>query len=358
MKNKLKVLKSILLSGIKKLPFKLTFSITYLCNSKCKICSIWKLYPNQPNLAKDELTLEEITKIFRNLPSTISWISLSGGETFLRRDLSEIVKIAVREVPSLAIISIPTNGLLTGHILKFLEETKTVKDTIIFITFSLDGPPGIHDNIRGIEGAYEKTLNTYKEAKKLVKDRKNFYVGLETTISTLNLDYLPSFFEEVASKGEHLTVTLAHDTGYQYHLGGENENVSPRGKSREVRDIIKAVKKFKNNFKPENLLNLLYINKIPRYLENPENHVMHCSALKGSFFLSPFGKLTPCYLWNFDLGNIREHDYSIIEPWNSTKAREALEIIRNQQCPNCWTPCEAYPSMMRNFFRLNNKQGE
>ncbi|MCL5773737.1 MAG: SPASM domain-containing protein [Firmicutes bacterium] len=349
MKNKLKLLKNVILSKVRNLPYKINFAVTYICNSKCKICSIWKLYSEQPQLLKDELSLEEITKIFQNFPSTISWISLLGGEPFLRKNLSAIVHSAVKEIPSLAVISIPTNGLMENSVLTFLEETKSIKDRIIFIRFSLDGPPAVHNKIRGLESAYESTWNTYQKSKKLLKGQKNFNLGIETTVSSLNLPHLSPFLKDMASRGEAITITVAHD-GYPYHFDGINGNIFPGGKSKEVREVIGVIKNFKEKFKPENLLNLLYVRRIPQFIDNPEKHIMPCGALKSSLFMDPFGNVSPCFIWDYKLGNLRQCNYEILKLLDSQKAKEGLNVIRNHQCPNCWTPCEAYQSIISNFI--------
>jgi len=48
-------------------PLTLTFSVTNMCQSKCKTCNIWKLYIDKPELKKNELSLSEIEKIFKSL---------------------------------------------------------------------------------------------------------------------------------------------------------------------------------------------------------------------------------------------------------------------------------------------------
>lgn len=49
-------------------PYKLSFAITYMCNGRCKICGIWKKYKEKPSKIKEELSLEEIERIFEKYP--------------------------------------------------------------------------------------------------------------------------------------------------------------------------------------------------------------------------------------------------------------------------------------------------
>ena len=91
-------------------PFSVVVSISFRCNSKCRTCDVWR----KPN---DDMTVEEWDKVFANLGRTPFYITFTGGEPFLRKDLDEMVISAYRHCrPS--VITIPTNGLLTDRIVE------------------------------------------------------------------------------------------------------------------------------------------------------------------------------------------------------------------------------------------------
>ena len=46
-------------------PLTLTFSVTAACQSRCKTCNIGAVYLSNPSLAAQNLSLEEIEKVFR-----------------------------------------------------------------------------------------------------------------------------------------------------------------------------------------------------------------------------------------------------------------------------------------------------
>src|SRR5688572_32635627 len=70
-------------------PLTLTFSVTAACQSRCKTCNIGNVYLANPALAKNNLSLEEIEKVFRSL-GPIYFFNISGGEPFMRPELAEI----------------------------------------------------------------------------------------------------------------------------------------------------------------------------------------------------------------------------------------------------------------------------
>ena len=141
----------------------MTFSVTNKCQSRCKTCNIWKIYHENLYDPKDELSIEEIDRIFRSI-GHIYFFNLSGGEPFLRNDLSKIVESALEYLKP-AIIHSPTNAIASNRV---IEQTKTILDlikskgleTIVTIKPSLDGIGKLHDEIRGVPGNWEKLMST------------------------------------------------------------------------------------------------------------------------------------------------------------------------------------------------------
>ncbi len=116
------------------LPLNLIFFITSKCNARCRHCFFWR----EINKSEVRLTLPEIEKIAKSVPSLLA-LSLTGGEPFLRADLAEIASIFSR-FTSIANLQIPTNGFLTEQIVKtsreILEHCR--QDIRIVVGVSLD----------------------------------------------------------------------------------------------------------------------------------------------------------------------------------------------------------------------------
>ena len=115
------------------MPMNFTFRITHKCNSKCKTCNIWKIRDYD-----EELKLREYEKIFYTIGKPF-WVTFSGGEPFLRKDFTRIVK-KICEICNPKIITIPTNGSLYRTIPKFIKEISSFSSkTKIILNISLDG---------------------------------------------------------------------------------------------------------------------------------------------------------------------------------------------------------------------------
>ena len=128
-----------------KSPVTLIFFVTSRCNLRCSHCFYWQ----EINKSFDEeLSIDEIQKISRSFSHPL-YLSLTGGEPFLRKDLFEIIRVfhagcGTREV------GIATNGTLreaTIQTVLSVLEKRLLEN--LSIQVSLDGLEATHDSIRG-----------------------------------------------------------------------------------------------------------------------------------------------------------------------------------------------------------------
>jgi len=175
-------------------PTFLLLNVTERCNCRCTMCHIWEKKQTV------ELSLEDLIRLFHDpLLNKINHLSLTGGEPFLRRDLKDIIIQASKSLPRLKRISFPSNGLLpsliesvTINTLEELPDHITLK-----IGISLDGPREIHNQMRGVTGAFEKAVESVKRLGSL--NRPNFEVGILALVSRENLSCLPETHELLSS---------------------------------------------------------------------------------------------------------------------------------------------------------------
>jgi len=136
-------------------PFEIVWNVTYSCNLKCAHC-----YENA-GAPRPELSTEEARQVidrFSNLSGTgLPALSFSGGEPLTRKDFFELLTYARKHVNY---ISVASNGtLITKDNANKLKESGAS-----YVEISLDGAsPRIHDEFRGVKGAFEKTLDGVKK---------------------------------------------------------------------------------------------------------------------------------------------------------------------------------------------------
>ncbi|MFX0038028.1 MAG: radical SAM protein [Promethearchaeota archaeon] len=148
------------------------WEITLRCNSKCIHCG-----SRAGSARSDELTTEESLKLVNELHSCgYKGVALMGGEPLIREDWYSIAKEVKKYKMDLSIV---TNGL---NVLSHIQKLKRLN--VDCVSLSLDGGTSeTHDYLRGINGAFKKTINAMKELKK-----EKLPVSIITAINKKNLN--------------------------------------------------------------------------------------------------------------------------------------------------------------------------
>jgi radical SAM protein with 4Fe4S-binding SPASM domain len=132
-------------------PFEVVWNFTYHCNLKCKHC-----YENAGDGTRQELTTDQAKQVLDMLGRTagigLPALSFSGGEPLARKDFFDVAAYARKRI---GYVSLASNGTLITK-----DKAKQLKDVgIDYVEISIDGAtPQVHNDFRGIPGAFEKTM--------------------------------------------------------------------------------------------------------------------------------------------------------------------------------------------------------
>jgi MoaA/NifB/PqqE/SkfB family radical SAM enzyme len=135
-------------------PTTIDLFLTRACNLKCCHC-----FANGGSPLKNELTNEEWLSVFDQIEKMgVLQVRLNGGEPFMRRGIYEILSFLRHKRFQKLMI---TNGtLLTKDAIDALMQSG------ITPTISLDGATStVHDNFRGVPGAFKRTLKAIERLK-------------------------------------------------------------------------------------------------------------------------------------------------------------------------------------------------
>jgi len=334
-------------------PITLTFSVTNVCQSRCKTCNIWKIYPDKHRSFSDELTTEEIRKIFKSM-GRIYFFNISGGEPFLRKDLPEIVEAAIDFLRP-AIVHIPTNALAPEKIIsqsqRMLEILKDkAPGTALTIKPSLDGVGRLHDEIRGVKGNWDKLLETISQLSELAKQYHNLHVEIGTVVSNFNKHCLDEIEDFVHSLGvQSYRNEIAEQREEFLNIG---DPITPTGA--EYAELMKRfaekVRANLTNKRPlarvTESLRLVYYELASRIVTE-QRQVIPCYAGITNVHLTPYGELWPCCVLGYakPLGSLREVDYDFRKVWHSSRARQIRRSIKNREC-SCPLANQAYSNII------------
>lgn len=328
------------------LPYKAHLLVTWACQARCVMCDIWRRKP------VNELTLDEWTRFFRANPF-LKWLTLSGGEPFLRNDLVEIAEAAAQHCPNLYCINTPTNALAADKILKAVERLSALDLPGYVLSVSLDGPPEVHNSVRGIPTAWEKAMTVLRGAKDLQRSRSaGFKVVIEHTLLP---EAYGRFAELVAAVRKSVPEITARDffvaaasTSEHYYgnAAGVQAIQDPANRpamQRAVQDIIDA-RKSHRALDVRYLLPQLYLDMALPYVVS-RVPPMRCRATRSTIFIDPSGIVYPCNAWNRVLGRLRESDFSLRKILSAPGMKQMRRDIDAFKCGGCWTPCEASVSL-------------
>lgn len=340
-------------------PITLTFSVTNLCQSRCKTCNIWKLYPEKHQSLKDELTIDEIRRIFQSI-GHVYFFNISGGEPFLRRDLPEIVAAAINHLRP-AIVHIPTNAISTDLIASHAEKIlQTIKEsaprTILTIKPSLDGIGDLHDKIRGVKGNWKCLLETIERLLELEKRYNNLHVEVGTVVSNFNKDHLDEIEEFVHGLGlQSYRNEIAEQREEFMNIG---DPITPTAEEYE-RLMKRFSEKIRHNLankrslaRVTESLRLVYYDLAVKIIRQ-QRQVIPCYAGLTNVHMTPFGDLWPCCVLGYTktMGNVRKNNYDFWKVWHSKEAQEIRKSIKNKCC-HCPLANQAYSNIICNTGTL------
>jgi len=279
---------------------------TYRCNARCHMCNTWQ----HPSKRGEELD----PGMYDRLPS-MGTVNVTGGESFLREDLDEIITVLKKKTKRLVISS---NGFFTERILNLFK-----KHNDIGIRISIEGLPRANDELRGIKDGFDHGIRTLIELYHMgIRD-----IGFGITVSDRNAGDMIELYHLADMMGLEFATAAVHNAFYFHKF--DNKFEQPEVAVEEFRKVIGELlksKKIKDWFRAYFNYGLInYINGKPRLLP--------CEMGRDSFFLDPHGDILACNVMEESMGNLKEKSFD--EIWAGKRAEEVRQKAKN--CgKNCW----------------------
>jgi len=259
-------------------------SPTLRCSSACMHCGVWRLKERVPELSAEQWG-DLLSDPFLSMVRTL-W--LSGGEPTLRDDLAEVARRAVDALPGMKSITVATNALHPFRLEKFLEDTLPLlekRGIYAWIHISLDGPPPIHDRMRGVEGAFNSLERTVLILQRIKEKGVPIGWGFNCVITSVNARHLAETEERAAQLGGEITFNLVLPSGGFY--GGDSTSALDADDKAAARSFIgrlinRADPYYRRHY--ETVLDVL-----------TSGHRRHrCETLEATLYLDPDGTAYPC----------------------------------------------------------------
>ncbi|HEY8090427.1 MAG TPA: radical SAM protein [Polyangiaceae bacterium] len=315
-------------AGPRQLPVNLTVSVTYSCPSRCVTCDIWKK-------KVDDLSVDEYGRIFPTLQRVPIWVTVSGGDQFVRGDLDEIVRL-IRVQIEPRIVNIPMNGVITERIFDLLP--KIVHHTLgsqLVLNLSVDEIGEAHDRIRGAERNFEKLRLVADLVHDLQKTYDHVVLGVHTVISRANVQRVPEIEREARAifRPDSYIAEVAEN---RVELDTMAKDITPdvadyRRAVRHLGQVIRASRSTHPVARLVESLRLEYYELAARILEE-KRQVIECYAGLASAHLAPDGHVWGCCVRAESMGNVRDHGYDFGAVWKGAQADAFRRSVKAHEC--------------------------
>lgn len=298
----------------------LVFETTYRCNERCVHCYL----PDQTHLP--ELSLSQIDALLGEFASLGGFsIQLTGGETLVRRDFTDILKLVKKHRLMPSITSNLT--LLGDEVLQAIVDAypKSVGCSIY------SARPELHDAVTCLPGSFQKSIR----AVRLLRER-----GVPVVIKTPLMKATAPYWREIPQLADELGVEYQMDLSITAKNDG---GLSPLAQRVEdptlLRDIFSA--EFYHLYVRDEPMSHLAASIAP--------DASLCGAGAAGLAISPDGTIRPCIGLSTPLGRF-PYD-SLASVWNEspffkefgatrlrdvTPCRDCADLMYCSRCPGAW----------------------
>ena len=345
-----------LLNGKSAFPETISLLLTYQCNLRCKMCGQWgergSLKGLPPAETKIYMTMPTIERLIDEVKGFHPTITLFGGEPLLHPQWEEIVKRIKRSGLRCNMVS---NGVLLR---KHAEEA--VQLGLDEIIFSLDGPAGVHDAIRGGRGVFNRALEGFQylhDAKERY-GKKQPLINVNTVIWEENYTMLHDIVEQAARFGAE-TITFHHlifiDQGafekterilqsafncgspdWAGFIRDELPGIDPDFIIRQKQMIEQGKNSVPAFFYP-NLTDEEIRDYYTAFSFLPNSYKKRCLSPWMVAYVLPDGSVKPCLSLGYKMGNLQDAPFR--ELWNGERAVMFRRLLKERGyfpvCPRC-----------------------
>ncbi|HUO35623.1 MAG TPA: radical SAM protein [Candidatus Acidoferrum sp.] len=299
-------------------PLNIHFDLTYRCNERCVHCYL-------DHEDHGELTTCEVLEILNQLAEAGSFfLTFSGGEIFLRKDLMIILEHARRLGFDL---SLKTNALLVDAERARQLRALGVRRIQVSI-YSAD--PAVHDEITKVRGSLERSLAAIRFLKS-----EGLMVKIACPLMKQNL----ASYEQVFRLAKELDVPYVFDLTITPKLDGDTSPLAHRAAGSELLPIIQS-RGCADDTRPASPPRIdedSIASVSSSGIEGSAYDNRLCSAGHNSCYISPYGDVFPCVQLPVPSGNLRRQ--SFLEIWERSSGLKKIRSLRESQLRICST-CE------------------
>jgi len=330
-------------------PREVHLALTNRCNLSCKFCG-----QAQDKWCKDdELGFDHYKEVIDQIAAMKNRsVSFCGGEVYLYSDFDRLLEYCHRKGVTISMVL--TNGILLNE----RRINSLIDYQVRHVGFSIDGIGDSHDEIRGLKGAYEKTVAAIKtlNAVKTKRGTNGPTVGINFVITNRTISGMEAAYQVATElevneqKFSHLNYItgkrlLAHkeymrlmypDYDFCYWDGFINNNAGL-----DADRLTNAMRRIEQQSAKQGLKASFYhdldARSIDKWYNSDETVFNKCCFFKHCFLVLPNGDYPLCDYVRYPIGNIKER--LLEDLWSDNRAREFRKSLRKKLVPGCERCC-------------------
>jgi radical SAM protein with 4Fe4S-binding SPASM domain len=356
--------------------------VTNLCNLRCKMCGQWGdtgIYRSQSGAsatdgalerariqeligAKRQLSLSDYKSLLDELEPAQPIISLFGGEPFLYPDIMPLIRDIKRRGLTCTVI---TNG---GRLEPLAKEL--VESGIDSIAVSIDGPPDVHNGIRGQADSFQKAaagVRAVAEWRKKLGRVLPMQIAIlpitelnmgeigpavaalrELPLDTINVGLRWFVPKSVGAEYERVMKDTFGVSGESWKGFDFDWAALKASKEQQMMELVKLLKGLKRKRFLEAAAGRPWVSfvpdvpaeKVPEYFSDFSQTFGHSLCPVAWYFaqVEPDGEVTFCGDFpDYFIGNVRKQSFA--EIWSGEKAQRFRAKLAKEPLPICARCC-------------------
>jgi radical SAM protein with 4Fe4S-binding SPASM domain len=285
------------------IPLGVHLDLTWRCNERCVHCYL-------DHDGEGELSFAEIDALLPQLADAgVFFLTISGGEPLLRRDLFDILRRA-RDLTFN--VKLKTNAILIRE-----REAALIRDLgVESVQISVYSHRAeVHDAITKAPGSLARTLRAIR-----------FLVtqGLKVTVANVLMLQNRGDYPHVRELAAQLGATFTIDPTITPHINGDRALLALNIPRADLRAVMRD---------PALVGNAEEYCAPPAPVSGDDRDAIPCSAGHSACYISPFGDVYPCVQFPLPSGNIRTQRF--IDIWRHSPQLAEVRSIRARDLPVC-----------------------
>jgi MoaA/NifB/PqqE/SkfB family radical SAM enzyme len=324
-------------------PSYMVLFVTAVCNARCPMCFYWEQIESAN--AKLELSQEELEKVARSL-GHLYYLSIGGGEPFIRKDLAAIVA-GFHRYARTQVVAVATHGGFPDRVQRYVEQLSREHPGLqLRIQVSIDHLREGHDENRRVPGLFDHAMETLRRVAALRDAGAPVMLSVATVLTPKNRGDLTALRAYLDANVPYDDLTLIFPRGNaqdpslkevsldEYRAAKRSFDARRGGVSgfaRLYRAVDREAKRGIESF----------------LASGPDAYPWTCVAGEKMITLTEKGELIPCEMLSqidpardSGLGNVRAHGYDVPAMLAADKARKVRNFIVESHCA-CSYECAA-----------------